>query len=71
MDDLLLINKLDPYDPDVQHVTTFLRLLLEDGAAYSTINVARCALSAVLETGNSLTIGNDWLWEPKTSGAQL
>lgn len=52
-------HSLDPHDPSVLHVTTFLRLLLEGGAAYSTINVARCALSAVLETGTNTTIGSD------------
>lgn len=50
---------LDPYEPSVQHVTDFLRLLLEDGASYSTINIARCALSAVLDTGSKDTIGSD------------
>lgn len=49
--------KFDPYEPSVRHVTDFLRLLLEDGASYSTINIARCALSAVLETGSHHTIG--------------
>lgn len=54
-------HKVDPYDPSVLHVTNFLRLLLEDGASYSTINVARCSLSAVLDTGTSTTIGSDWM----------
>lgn len=53
-------HKVDPYDPSVLYVTSFLRLMLEGGAAYSTVNVARCALSAVLETGTANTIGNDW-----------
>lgn len=39
-------------------MTDFLRLLLEDGASYSTINIARCALSAVLYTGPRETIGS-------------
>lgn len=54
-------HNVDPYDPSVLYVTSFLRLLLEDGAAYSTINVARCALSAVLDTGTVNTIGCDRL----------
>lgn len=52
-------HKLDPHVPSVVHVTTFLRLLLADGASYSTVNVARCALSAVLYTGPDSTIGTD------------
>lgn len=51
-------NGFDPYEPSVRHVTDFLRLLLEDGASFSTINIARCALSAVLETGTYHTIGS-------------
>lgn len=51
-------NGFDPYEPRVKHVTDFLRLMLEDGASYSTINIARCALSAVLETGSLQTIGS-------------
>lgn len=51
-------NKYDPYEPSVKHVTDFLRLMLEDGASYSTINIARCALSAVIETGSRETIGS-------------
>lgn len=51
-------NHFDPYEPSVRHVTDFLRLLLQDGASYSTINIARCALSAVLETGSRDTIGS-------------
>lgn len=50
--------KFDPYEPNVRNVTDFLRLLLEDGASYSTINIARCALSAVLYTGSNETIGS-------------
>lgn len=41
------------------NVTTFLRLLLQEGASYKTINVARCALSSVLDTGTKETIGCD------------
>lgn len=52
-------NKLDPYEPSVRNVTDFLRLMLEDGASYSTINIARCALSAVLDTGSRDTIGSN------------
>lgn len=52
-------NRFDPYEPSVRHVTDFLRLMLEDGASYSTINIARCALSAVIHTGNRETIGSD------------
>lgn len=54
-------HNVDPYDPSVLYVTSFLRLLLEGGASYSTINVARCALSAVLYTGTPATIGSDWM----------
>lgn len=49
-------HKFDPYEPSIRNVTDFLRLLLEDGASYSTINIARCALSAVLYTGSNETI---------------
>lgn len=52
-------HKVDPHEPSVKYVTTFLRLLLEGGASYSTVNVARCALSAVLDTGSNMTIGSD------------
>lgn len=52
-------HQFDPYEPSVRHVTDFLRLLLEDGASYSTINIARCALSAVIDTGSKDTIGSD------------
>lgn len=53
-------HNVDPHDPSVLYVTNFLRLLLEDGASYSTVNVARCALSSVLDTGTGITIGCDW-----------
>lgn len=49
----------DPYEPSVKNVTNFLRLLFEDGASYSTINIARCALSAVLDTNSRDSIGSD------------
>lgn len=52
-------NNFDPYEPSIRHVTDFLRLLLEDGASYSTVNIARCALSAVMETGTRGSIGSD------------
>lgn len=52
-------HKFDPYAPVVRNVTDFLRLLLEDGASYSTINIARCALSAVLDTGSGVSIGSN------------
>lgn len=52
-------NKFDAYEPSVRNVTDFLRLMLEDGASYSTINIARCALSAVLYTEAGHTIGSD------------
>lgn len=53
-------HKIDPHDPSRLYVTSFLRPLLEDGASYSTVNVARCALSAVMDTGTSNTIGASW-----------
>lgn len=53
-------HKIDPHEPSQLYITNFLRLLLEDGASYSTVNVARCALSAVLDTGSGMTIGGDW-----------
>lgn len=49
----------DPYEPSIKNVTNFLRLLFEDGASYSTINIARCALSAVLDTNSRDSIGSD------------
>lgn len=52
-------HNFDPYEPSIRNVTNFLRLLFEDGASYSTINIARCALSAVLDTGTNETVGND------------
>lgn len=52
-------HKFDPYEPSIRNVTNFLRLLFEDGASYSTINIARCALSAVLYTGSQETVGSD------------
>lgn len=52
-------HNFDPYEPSVKNVTNFLRLLFEDGASYSTINIARCALSAVIDTNSRETIGSD------------
>lgn len=49
----------DPYHASVVNVTMFLRLMLQDGASYKTTNVARCALSSVLDTGTRETIGCD------------
>lgn len=49
----------DPYEPSIRNVTNFLRLLFEDGASYSTINIARCALSAVLDSGSRDSVGSD------------
>lgn len=49
----------DPYEPSVSNVTNFLCLLLGDGASYITVNIAWCALSVVLDTGSSETIGSD------------
>lgn len=34
-------------------------LLFEDGSSYSTFNIARCALSAVLDTGSRKAVGSD------------
>lgn len=52
-------HNFDPYEPSVRNVTNFLRLLFQDGASYSTINIARCALSAVIDTNSRETIGSD------------
>lgn len=52
-------HNFDPYEPSIRNVTNFLRLLFQEGASYSTINIARCALSAVLDTNSRETIGSD------------
>lgn len=49
--------KIDPRHPEPRYVTKFLILLSKQGSAHSTVNIARCAISAVTHVGESLTIG--------------
>lgn len=49
----------DPCEPTVKNVTVLLRLLLEDGASFSTVNIARCALSALMEMDSGCSFGGD------------
>lgn len=43
----------------VYDISLISYVLLEDGARYSTINIGRCPLSAVIDTGSRDTIGSD------------
>lgn len=49
----------DPCKPKTDQVTRFLILLAKEGCAYSTINIARCSLSAVIHVGDYNTIGSN------------
>lgn len=48
---------LDPRKPEASSVAKFLILLSKQGSAYSTVNIARCALSAVTHVDDYHTIG--------------
>lgn len=52
-----IIRDYDMYHPEQGQVIDFLIRLAKKGAAYKTVNIARCALSAVLPTVNNMTIG--------------
>lgn len=47
----------DPRKPEPYQVGRFLIKLAKGGSAYSTINIARCSLSAVIDNGGVETIG--------------
>lgn len=49
--------KIDPAQPDLSQVAKFLILLSKQGSAYSTVNIARCTISAVTHVDNYNTIG--------------
>lgn len=49
--------KLDPMKPEPSNVAKFLILLSKEGSAYSTVNIARCAISAVTHVDSYNTIG--------------
>lgn len=49
--------KLDPRFPKPKYVAKFLILLSKEGSAYSTVNIARCAISAVTHVDDFKTIG--------------
>lgn len=49
----------DPCNPETSHVTRFLIMLAKQGCAYSTVNIARCSLSAVIHKGDYNTIGSN------------
>lgn len=51
--------KIDPVDPEVGSVVDFLKLLSKEDNSYSTVNIARCALSAVIDKGPTDTIGSN------------
>lgn len=44
-------------DPELGQVVDFLMIIAKKGKAYKTVNLARCALSAVLPKFDSMTIG--------------
>lgn len=52
-----LIKDYDMYHPEKGQVIDFLISLAKNGKAYKSVNVARCALSAVIPTINNMTIG--------------
>lgn len=49
----------DPSDPEAGVVAEFLKLLAKEDNSYSTVNIARCALSAVVDRGPYNTIGSN------------
>lgn len=48
---------VDPREPKPNQVGKFLILLSKQGSAYSTVNIARCAISAVTHVDNFNSIG--------------
>lgn len=50
---------IDPTNPERGSVVDFLKLLSKEDNSYSTVNIARCALSAVIDKGPYQTIGSD------------
>lgn len=52
-----IIRGYDMYHPEKGQVVDFLISLAKKGAKYKSVNVARCALSAVIPRCNNLTIG--------------
>lgn len=50
---------IDPNKPEPHQVARFLILLSKQGSAYSTVNIARCSLSAVTHVDNYTTLGNN------------
>lgn len=48
-----------PCNPETAQVSRFLIWLAKEGCAYSTINIARCSLSAVIHKGDYNTVGNN------------
>lgn len=57
-------------DPEIGQVVDFLMLMAKKGKAYKTVNLARCALSAVLPKVDNLTIGcvEPICWAVKATG---
>lgn len=50
---------LDPTDPETGEVADFLKLLAKEDNSYSTVNIARSALSAVIDIGPYNTVGSN------------
>lgn len=49
--------EIDPRQPNPTYVAKFLILLSKQGSAYSTVNIARCAISAVTHVDDNTTMG--------------
>lgn len=62
-----LINGVNKYDPHIGEVVDFLLDLIESGAPFATVNIARCALSVILPKLDAMTVGkNDFVcWTVK------
>lgn len=52
-----LARGIDQYNPHISQVIDFLVSMAQNGSVYSSVNVARCSLSAVLPVEQNQTVG--------------